>query len=203
MNGFKKANSLQLYKVKILGWTAVTNGTAALISFANSYALNYPTYYTNSSATFAQLPNYSTTYTRAFAFFNEYRVKRIIVRFEPNVVDTSVSSADIPQSVYMERDLVDGSLLNDTQALELGKVPKPFASGHTVSLSMINRSNANKLWFSTIAAPPPLSAPATNFATVIPDSYGSVKLYFPVVPIMVSIGRVYVEWDIEFRGVKV
>jgi hypothetical protein len=201
--GFKRANALQTFKCKILGWTTIVNGAGVTASYANSYSLNYPSYYTNSAATFAQLPNFSTTYTRAFQFFNEYKVKRLIVRFEPNVVDTAIVNTDIPNSCYMERDYTDGSLLTDTTAMELGRPPMPYSSGHTLKLSLINKSNAAKLWFLTIAAPLPLAAPNNNMATVVPDSYGSIKLFFGGIGTLINIGRVYCEWDVEFRGIKV
>lgn len=201
LSTFKKSNQSQIYKLHAVCWQPIGNTTEVVQSLRSSYMLNYPGFYLGNGGSYGAIDNIPPILSKAMLFFHEYKVVSMKVRFEPNVVDTVASPIDVPNTVYMNPDYTEYQLLTDSRALNAGLTPKCYSDGKTVSRTMKNHTNARKAWIRTPDVSTDPTTVVLSAETPVANSFGSVRCLWSQVNTTTNIGRMYIEYNIIFRGV--
>ena len=198
-----RSNRDALLRVLVRGTVndANTGGTGAQ-GFA--FLLNYPSYYRNPAAAFAQCGNISSSFANESKTFDEYRVLGLTVQYAPNFQ----SHADSAASVSIDPTLVSCQDYDDSALLTtLGKAlnsQDPTFSYNTVwgqsvkNVSVMKQTDAfdSLKWLNTQSNSP--SSPDG----VNPADLASVKCYRNGYGAANQIVGVWVlTWDVVFRGI--
>jgi len=142
--------------------------------------------------------------------FDEYKVTKLKVSLEPQFVtiETIPNGAVIaePVEVYTMVDYDDFNRFPEVNILNSGKVPRNIASGKVLNTYMSNIGRRMyKGYYNTTyinALPQPGSAPASNFGTVPPSGYGSLKVFIPNTVVSTVAVRVIATWTVHFTGLN-
>lgn len=202
---FKKPNSEQMMRLKILAYQRVQVAGAG--PWGATFSLLFPGACRNTAGTIANMDLLPNFLFRVGAFFDVYRVRKLKVTYEPNLVDTSATVADIPDAVYMSRDYDDNNLVIESTILEDGKVPTPVADGRKVTCTM-RPLKKNNLWLNASAMQSIANINAAFEGTTVitnnnnhgPIPLSSVKVLLPN-QAAGNYGRFYCQWDVEFKGI--
>lgn len=193
-------------------------GTIAATQYC--FPLNFPTMHRNSAGTYVQIPNVITDvwpkFFGAASIFDQYKVLGLRAKFMPSEVETIVSTAvynivDSPAVVYQVNDNDDVSLITgaasiiEAKYLNSGAMPRHYTDGRSVHFKYRQLPEKRKVWRDTnVYAQDPGATPDAGDA-VSEGTFGSMKICFvnvgSGVGVAANIGRLYVSWDVIFRGI--
>jgi len=211
-------NDLRKFRLKMMGMVPVSftgNGGVSLIGYA--FPLNNPTIYRSPATTWGQISGAGTAisnvWTRCFgaqAIFDEYKVISLRVRFVPSEQEThgntsAYDTVDQPSLVYSFNDLDDSNLITtEAYMLNRGVYPKSYTE-HPVTFHFKQLPEKRKIWLNTANYSLNPTTAATVATGPMVDQTSSLKLLFATGTTnlaVASVGRLYAEWDVLFRGLN-
>ncbi len=198
-----RSNRDALLRVLVRGTVndANTGGTGPQ-GFA--FLLNYPSYYRNPAAAFAQCGNVASSFANESKTFDEYKVLGLTVQYAPNFQSHADSTANISidPTLVSCQDYDDSALLTSLGKALNSQDPNfcyTTVWGQSVkTVSVMKQTDAFDAakWLNTQANTP--SAPDS----VNPGTLASVKIYRNGYGAANQIVGVWVlTWDVVFRGI--
>jgi len=202
-------NDKRTFVMNVVAYTSVNNSTGATAGSEYAIPLNFPTFrnfqIASNAPSWAQFGTFAGKFTTANGLFDEYHVVKLRVTFEPQNVETGTINLDIPFNVYMIHDPDDVGIpgtVTDAAMIENGRRPLNFADGKKVSVTINQRKGMP--WLNTSVNVLANNAPGVstlNQTNLTPTIYESIKVMFPNLGTATTIGRLYVQWMVIFRGV--
>lgn len=188
-------------------------------NYRNSYPLNFPGRYTNNSGSYGPIiddasTNRYTAVTRSLAnlmdMFDQYRVKSLTVDYVP-VVSQVVGGAvpnnfnGLSNAVNYVKDFDDVSLFADVQeALVSGK--KPLSATRRFKIKMRQLPQNRNRWINCQDVSITPTTPITANTLMFENTYSSIKMLIanllPDTTNLSTLGRLYLTWDVEFKGIN-
>lgn len=199
---------------------ASTAAAASIQLRSLTFPLNYPGMYRDYAGTRAAISAGSGTaapqnYSQFFGtngVFDQYKVQALRFKFMPAEVSTITSTTDydtvdIPSIIYRFNDNDDDNLMvNEPNALNYGAAPKHFSDGRAIYYTFYQKKENRNRWMnvagilnnpgsagvaiSEVGATAPAAGMKILF--VINNGSATTTRFF---------GRVYVTWDVIFRGI--
>lgn len=197
-------NENSIYKNRVIGYT-----TVALVGGGNNgYVADYynPTYGRNVLGIEGQLPNIPTSHTRLVVLFDEYRVTQLRARLCPANVDTvqTAAAAATDRSIYMVPDYDDNALpASEVTLLNQGHRPISYANGRDVSKVMRIPEPNKYQWRNTSNIGYTSATAQTGGIGLGLNAMASMKCILFNTAADVYLGKLYFEWDVEYRGLRI
>lgn len=200
------SNSKSSITLNMTGFANIQNSTAFAAAAAVNFPLNAPTYYVSSSTAWGQIASLTAQWTALAGLFDEYQVQSMRITFMPQFVNNqtlATGGSGYNSIMYTVWDRDDAALLaSEATALVEGNFPKSYTTGRNMSRT-IKQSQNKGIWFNlqTVSTAP---ATATTSGSILsPTYYETLKLYFPLIEPTAVVGRIYVDWVVKFRAVKI
>lgn len=194
-------NQYSTLNCMVEAWMPVTSVAAG--GYGYTVALNFPTFWRNSAATYIQMTNVPANFAGLLAIFDEIKVHSLRTRFISNYTDTAYTTTDVPDIVYITNDIDDSVLPNEPAMLNVGVQPIRI-SALSDRTNVFKQTRQNKgIYQNTgiILANNPALAVIGNAVPLI-QAYASVKYFFPSLPVTQTMGRIYARWHCTFRGLR-
>lgn len=189
-----------LLKTKVMAWIPVI--TVAAGTYAYSFPINFPIKHVNNAATYGSMTNVPANFAGLLAMFDEYRVEKVVLKFMSNCVDVVVPTADFPNICYIVNDNDDVVQLTEPLALNTGALPIRIENTNNVVRTFRQPKSKRHRYLNTSVAN---TTPTTNILaniSLFEDPFGSIKILFPNTAATTCLGRIYVEWYVEFKGLR-
>jgi len=193
--------SFTTLRTRVEAWHPIISVGAGDLAY--SYPLNLPGNYRNAANTFGAMPHVPANFAGLLAIFDTYRVIRLKVMLISNAADDTITTVDLPNIVYMGRDLDDSLHTSEAGCLNNGIMPKRIQDGTKKICVFTQVPQMRKRYVNTsVSALLPTAAPASNQAAIPENFYSSIKFFLPAVGATTSYGRAYASWDVEFKGLR-
>lgn len=200
-----------LMSYQSVGLTAAAGGGYQDLAYC--FPLNFPLRYVATSSTFGLVPNIPPNYDRLRLTFNQYRTVKFEVRVIPDGLDTKTNSAipdlsDAPSVVYVYKDAEDYKVpSSETEMMQAGTNPVQFTYNKVLKYTY---KNPDKTWmsFRDIDITPTTALSAETDMSG-PDTFRSLKMYFPRLQFAAAggstyyYGRLYTKWYVQCRGIRI
>lgn len=212
-------NVRRLFRQKILAQLTLvapanptTNG---LYQYKNSYPLNFPGHYTDNDAVYRPITDDGVSRRTALTnslgvfmqLFDQYKVLSLTVHYIPHATITGESSivnrVNAQSTVMYSKDLDDVALFSDYyQSLVAGVKPltatKPF--------KIIMKNPLKGRWFNCQSYNLTPTSDVTVNTSMPENPFSSIKLFvdniFQSPDDPNDLGRIFLTWDVIFRGVN-
>jgi len=222
----KISNQERTYNYDIMGEFPVSSYGAATTVYFNTCAIpiNFPLYLAQSAnwnagggGAFSLITGtpaglIASKYSTLFSFFDEYKVNKLSVIFQPSFswINTSVNisgdTSEIPNTMYMYHDYDDVALpASESIVLSSGAMPKMMVAGKRCSTTLYQNDKGTDAWINTSLFGLAPSTTTTSSSILPQQTYKSVKLAFKTSTQAATTpyywGRVYVKYNVTFRGI--
>jgi len=221
----KLPNSEKLFRLKIecLATLFLLAGGAPFVGNATlNFPLNYPGNWRNLNygavvGTYGAMPVLPSQLVRLTNLFDQYKVNSLRVKFEPYNQAVQLNTAlpdpfDTPLIAYNQNDVDDIAYLGSESALlSAGTKPRNFVDGRPKTFTFYQLKDMRNFWFNSgnLFMDITAAAPAFTYSTLPPaNPQASMKFMLPNLSWAAFPGppfyyyRVYVTWDVTWRGVR-